>query len=166
MPTKPCDNSSDLLRAVADRIAAHTPDNPTWDQSVWLRSGANTLEDVGDFAGIDVDGCGTYGCIAGWALALSTPDLLTRRWHDAYGFETEDESGVYSYGPIGRTAETLLGLSNELRRRVFDLNFGDRWTFEPSYDQGPSRVAQFLRDLAALPEQRGLEEAYTIGLRP
>lgn len=129
------DNTTDRLLAVAD-IIEFTPKR--WDQSTWFEDHVDDHGYPDRVFGIgwadeeDVD-CGTAGCVAGWAVALSPADIALRfDW--------------YAAGSIA------LGLTRELADALFDGCLHARLTAE--------EMADLLRRLAKIPgDTRSVEDA-------
>lgn len=79
-----------LIACVLEHIETHREE---WDQSEWLRVRGNESNEW----------CGTTGCFAGWAVALSTP---ANQW---------PPSTMY----VRRDAARLLGITDEESLRLF-----------------------------------------------
>lgn len=126
------ETTTDRLLAVADIIDL-TPER--WDQGVWFASAHVEQPNPTDIAGQGVE-CGSVGCIAGWAVALTPRSAQNAFWR------TWDVSG-----------RQALGLSTSL---AFPLFRGD-------LPMGPGEVADVLRRLAKLPEgERCLQGAESV----
>jgi hypothetical protein len=128
------DNTTDRLNLVADIVELT---KWAYNQDHWFCSDGYPDSNPGDIIGRGFDwesdpDCGTYGCIAGWAVAL-TPDLP---WF-VHG----------AWTPAGAIA---LGLKPVLATHLFRAEL----------PLEPHEVADALRRLAKLPEgERGCRQA-------
>lgn len=126
------DNTTDRLLAVAD-IIEFTPER--WQQQVWFNDGEESYDFPALVIGRGSQECGTVGCVAGWAVALSA---LTP-WGASF-----ELAGAQALGITGYLADDLFdgGLALTLDHH---------------------EMADILRRLAKLPEGgRDIDAARTV----
>lgn len=104
----------DLLRRALEHITAHPAE---WDQGSWWNDGG---------------GCGTSGCVAGWAVHLGRPGVVMT------AYSVWAISGDVRLGGIEEFATDLLGLTTHQAKALFSggNNLRRLWELSSEFTDG------------------------------